>query len=271
MPLLAIRDRFCDAGGPVAQNYPLIAQAGFDGVMIEHRDPLHPPKQDAIYRTSQKAALAKANGLRIFCAHASYMLGSELMDNGEKADAPFHYMMDCLRDLSENEVPVMVAHAGSEALTPKGMDRFARLAAEGQRLGVRIALENLRDRGEVMQVIALLQAVRSPYLGLCFDAGHNNANADLPPLDLPAIADQRLFMVHLHDNDGKSDQHMMPYDGTIDWAVTMRSVAKANRAVPILLELVERGHAELSPPDFLALAYARAKKLAALHEEAVCA
>ena len=33
----------------------------------------------------------------------------------------------------------------------------------------------------------------------------------------------RIFAVHLHDNDQSDDQHLLPFDGTIDWNKTIKN------------------------------------------------
>jgi sugar phosphate isomerase/epimerase len=47
--------------------------------------------------------------------------------------------------------------------------------------------------------------------------------------------------VHLHDNHGEKDEHLPPYDGTIDWSTAislMKSAPMEN--IPIVLELKEK-------------------------------
>ena len=79
--------------------------------------------------------------------------------------------------------------------------------------GVRIAIENgSRNFDLIEQVLAMYGP---DYLGLCYDAGHANVDGD--GMDrLEGIAD-RLIAIHLHDNDGESDQHKPLFSGTIDW------------------------------------------------------
>jgi sugar phosphate isomerase/epimerase len=51
--------------------------------------------------------------------------------------------------------------------------------------------------------------------------------------------------VHLHDNHGEKDEHLPPYDGTINWekAVPLLKTAPEAATLPILLELKEKsGH-----------------------------
>ena len=114
---------------------------------------------------------------------------------------------------------------------------------------VRLALEN--------GAMDVLQAVADAFpadeaggpessLGICIDVGHANLHRDL--FANPAAAYLRAFgdrLVHLHvsDNSGAGDEHLVPGTGNIDW----RSVAAALRRIPyrgkIVLELAEAGPA----------------------------
>ena len=51
--------------------------------------------------------------------------------------------------------------------------------------------------------------------GLCFDSGHNNVyTKDFKILD---YANGKIFVVHLHDNNGFKDEHCTIGEGTINW------------------------------------------------------
>jgi sugar phosphate isomerase/epimerase len=74
-------------------------------------------------------------------------------------------------------------------------------------------------------------------LGYCFDAGHAHM-AGTVESEFELMAD-RIRSTHLHDNDGKEDQHLFPAKGTIDWRKTMRLLAGRANQYPLLLELRE--------------------------------
>jgi len=47
--------------------------------------------------------------------------------------------------------------------------------------------------------------------------------------------------VHLHDNHGEKDEHLHPYDGTIDWPAAIKILQSAPQtSLPIVLELKEK-------------------------------
>ena len=48
--------------------------------------------------------------------------------------------------------------------------------------------------------------------------------------------------IHLHDNHGDKDEHLAPYDGTIDWAAVVKllKTTPAANNLPLMLELKEK-------------------------------
>lgn len=78
-----------------------------------------------------------------------------------------------------------------------------------------IAVENMwRDSWETIE--ALLARYPANRIGLCYDSGHANANCN-KRLETLAKNKGRLQALHLHDNNGESDQHQPPFYGTVDW------------------------------------------------------
>ena len=85
--------------------------------------------------------------------------------------------------------------------------------------GVRIAFEN----GDFDAIETVLAAYEPDFVGLCYDCGHGNMGTDA--LDRLERLKGRLISIHLHDNDGRSDQHKLPFTGTVDWPRLMRIIA----------------------------------------------
>ncbi len=88
--------------------------------------------------------------------------------------------------------------------------------------GVRIALEN----GAFELIEPVLARYGPEYLGLCYDSGHGNMRGD--GLDRLDGLKDRLISVHLHDNDGRSDQHKLPFSGTVDWRRLTAIIARSS-------------------------------------------
>jgi sugar phosphate isomerase/epimerase len=49
----------------------------------------------------------------------------------------------------------------------------------------------------------------------------------------------RVVTVHLHDNHGEKDEHLLPWEGTIDWDAAIAEFANLSDPLPLVLELKE--------------------------------
>jgi sugar phosphate isomerase/epimerase len=61
-------------------------------------------------------------------------------------------------------------------------------------------------------------------VGICMDVGHAFMMGDLA--DAIETAAEYLVTTHLHDNNGKSDDHLAPGQGKIDWPAALVSLQK---------------------------------------------
>jgi sugar phosphate isomerase/epimerase len=102
------------------------------------------------------------------------------------------------------------------------------------RAGVRIAIENM-VWDNFLRLHRLFKEFPADYLGLCYDSGHGNIHGD--GLDQLEKTRDRLISVHLHDNDGKGDQHRLLFGGTIDWQRLARIIADSSYKKCVSLEV----------------------------------
>lgn len=86
----------------------------------------------------------------------------------------------------------------------------------GRDLGVRVALENMPEMPVSMAKVPgeLLEFMEGTELGVCFDIGHANTVGNIP--DFLGIKD-RFINMHLHDNVGDRDRHLVIGEGNIDF------------------------------------------------------
>jgi sugar phosphate isomerase/epimerase len=91
--------------------------------------------------------------------------------------------------------------------------------------GVRIALENMED-DSFEGIERLLLDYDRGFLGLCYDSGHGNIGSC--GLDNLGRFRCRLTSIHLHDNDGRMDQHALPFTGTVDWVRLAKIIADSS-------------------------------------------
>ncbi len=104
--------------------------------------------------------------------------------------------------------------------------------------GVTIALENTPDElGSPASLQEFIKETHLKDLRLCIDTGH--AHMESGVRESFEIMRDLLVTTHVHDNHGEKDEHLLPYDGTIDWDALLGLFAGAPHPLPIVLELKE--------------------------------
>src|SRR5579863_1811464 len=145
----------------------------------------------------------------------------------------------------------MIFHMGGsrETADPRKRDAafssLEHLILHAKHVGVTICVENTTsEMGDPAYLRAFVDETRLSGLRFNFDIGHAHL-ADGPEEERieKSFAPLRELVVgvHLHDNHGEKDEHLPPYDGTIDWEKAipiLKSAPEAN--LPILLELKEK-------------------------------
>jgi sugar phosphate isomerase/epimerase len=102
---------------------------------------------------------------------------------------------------------------------------------------VRICIENLPDCPEAYQT-EMFDRLFERYqgMGICFDTGHGNVTSQ-DSLYFARRYIDRLFIVHIHDNHGKSDEHLIPFEGTFNWEGFAELLTRSPYKLPYLLEI----------------------------------
>jgi len=105
--------------------------------------------------------------------------------------------------------------------------------------GVTIAIENTpHEFGSPESLAQFVKQTRLVDLRFCFDIGHAHIGGGVAA-GLEFMR-ERIVTVHLHDNHGEKDEHLLPFDGTIDWNAALSTLANAREAPVFVLELKER-------------------------------
>ena len=125
-----------------------------------------------------------------------------------------------------------------------------------------LILQNtLSEMGDPTYLRAFVDETRLSSLRFNFDIGHAHL-AELPQDERleKSFSPLRDFVssVHLHDNHGEKDEHLPPYDGSIDWPSAVKTLQSAPQtSLPLVLELKEKtGHEAPTVAEQLAAARA---------------
>ena len=128
--------------------------------------------------------------------------------------------------------------------------------------GVRIALENVAPSNHAT-LARVLELYPPDYVGICYDAGHGNMCGD--GIDWLGAHAERLIVVHLHDNDGVGDQHLLPGMGTVDWPRLVRAITASPYDKPLSLEVSQKNSGyENKEEVFLKAAHGAGTRLAGM-------
>jgi sugar phosphate isomerase/epimerase len=76
---------------------------------------------------------------------------------------------------------------------------------------------------------------------VCLDVGHAHLLGGAP--EAAETLSGHVTSTHLHDNRGTRDEHLVPFDGTIDWPSTLVALVKIGYVGPLVLELADHGDA----------------------------
>lgn len=236
-----------------------IKAAGFKNVFIQW--------YNAKWDHSQEEQLnyIKRLGLDVLFAHLGYQnINSIWRGTAEGEELVTRYKND-ISICKQNGIPMVVMHLASHSevqmYSDIGLKRLKRIVNFAKDLGIRVAFENTKVESYLNYV---MDNIKDDNAGVCFDSGHYHAfNGEL---DFGKYKN-RIFAVHLHDNDGEHDIHQIPFDGTADWESIVKKLKEANYKGPITLEIrYAEGYIKSNPLAFYKKGYKAAKKIAKMFE-----
>ena len=113
-------------------------------------------------------------------------------------------------------VPVPYAAAGDNS-TGALLRSLEEISAVAKQFGVRVAVEVIpNELSTPSALVDLLESeIDASALGICMDVGHARMMGDV--VDAIETCSGHIITTHLHDNRGRSDDHLVPGKGVIDW------------------------------------------------------
>lgn len=145
----------------------------------------------------------------------------------------------------------LILHMGGprETADPRKRDAafstLEHLVLHAHHAGVTICMENTTsEMGDPAYLRAFVDETRLTGLRFNFDIGHAHL-AELPEEERieKSFAPLRELVssVHLHDNHGDKDEHLPPFDGSINWPSAIKTLQSAPQtSLPLVLELKEK-------------------------------
>ncbi len=172
-----------------------------------------------------------------------------------------------------NGIGIVITHLSSKEncppVTDAGLRYFDSLVNYAAKKNIILAVENQRKLGNIATVLELYG--NDSNVRFCWDVGHEKCFAHGREY-MPLFGD-RCITTHIHDNNMRynGDDHLLPFDGQIDFRRTAELLNKYNYTGTLMLEIdlpcQDTGkYRELSLLQFVQKAYAAVNRLRIISE-----
>lgn len=115
------------------------------------------------------------------------------------------------------------------------------LARAADASGVELALEVMPNTLSTPDALLDLLDELEIDAGICLDFGHAHLEDGAP--EAAEALSGHIITTHVHDNKGQLDNHLVPFDGTIDWPATLMAMSKVGYSGPLMFEVADHGDA----------------------------
>ncbi len=219
---------------------------------------------DSAKLTDETISKLKASDITLATLHAPFRGINEIWKQGEAGDKVLEGLIDGVRKCERYNIPILVVHLSSKypppMITDIGVQRFKELMEKAKHSSVKIAYENQRCLSNI--ALAMEQFEDS---GFCWDTGHEGCFTS--GREYMSLFGDKLVTVHIHDNLGvkDSDDHLLPYDGKLDFGSVAKHLVAADYSGCIMLEVFRSNsnqYDDVTDEEYYARAAAAANRLA---------
>jgi sugar phosphate isomerase/epimerase len=136
---------------------------------------------------------------------------------------------------------------GFEACAAQNIEMLKVIAEYIKDKDITVCLENLRSFVVgIDRILYLIARVGSDKLGICLDTGHLNLQKDRDQRKFILGAGKRLHALHIADNEGERDQHIMPFTrGNVNFVNVVRALKEIGYEGLFNLEIPGESHIPL--------------------------
>lgn len=234
----------------------ILAKAGFDAIDYTfspwlERGEMPWNKDDYPAYAKEVNKIARDNGIFFNQAHAPVYFHPGSPCDWDKEILPIQ--IRCMESCALLGIPLMVVHpfhhlpytnfkkdgkTNIELLWELNMEYYHRLQPYAKEFGVKMCLENMygKDarRGCIVPTMfsnphdyaKFFDALGdSENFTCCVDTGHSGIVGE-DAADTIRVLGNRVKSLHINDNDFRSDGHMIPYQGKIDWDDVLKALAE---------------------------------------------
>lgn len=258
----------------------IVKQAGFDGAdmgLFRMKNQEHPwnGANWLEHAENLKSAYLDA-GVPFVQTHAPFNF-KQMDDHGFVADVYYPTMIRSIEFSAALGAQYVIVHPmhhipyyeNRQELFEMNMEQYRKLIPVAKSNGIKIAVENMfqRDKlrgGHVVdstcsrpeEFCRYVDTLDSDYIVACLDIGHTtliSGNAS-PDEYIRILGHERLKTLHVHDNDYKSDRHVIPFSGLIDWYQVTKALGEINYTGDMVYEcLIDRVANKMDPSQYPAV------------------
>ncbi|TDF93800.1 sugar phosphate isomerase/epimerase family protein [Paenibacillus piri] len=213
--------------------------------MIHNKTELNGPNWEAELEKIKIAA--QHYGVEFSQSHLPYLPGNKPYPAGSEEETFFDEITR--RSLVASHVlgvKAAVVHPLTEQVVEEHSEEanlklnhqfYDSIVEEAAKLNVNIAFENMADLNNkrrfgsiAEELITLVDSFNDPHVGICWDIGHGNRVYKNQVRPIRLLGD-KIIALHVDDNHGTTDDHLLPFLGNIDWETIM----------PLLTEIGYKG------------------------------
>lgn len=232
----------CGLGVNTEEMFRQVAEAGFSSIDYS----LMPGYQNPMWQLSDEDLKEKMLAEKALMAKYGLVAGQTHapMDASWRGDistkeARWHAQVQAIKAASYLDSPYIVVHAMElpsrmnpekyEAAKKVNMEFYKFLEPYAREYGVGIAIENLFTFDPILRryvrtacstaedLMDYVDSLESDCFGVCLDVGHAFLLGQDPAEMIRKLGTKYIKVLHVHDNNGREDQHLMPGLGVMDW------------------------------------------------------
>ncbi len=203
--------------------------------------------ENYVERAKELRAYADRIGIKCNQSHAPYP--SWKRGEAEYNEKRFGEIVKALEITSILGAKICVVHPHNPASAQENAEFYKKLLPYAKKFNVKIALENMWDWDNGVigcacssheDFLAHLELLDREWFVACVDIGH----AEMEGLNTSAVKmiktlGDRVQALHMHDNDFKNDNHVIPYTMKIDFNAVCEALKEVGYQGDITLEVVD--------------------------------
>lgn len=242
-----------------ARTLARLRDIGFGGVDFNYTDYTSSPELRTCrfeQWTESLGAAAETNEILVFQAHAPCLAPWHSAEERQFLHGLTRHCLDASARLGVQWVvfhaltePDFLGSTSQSCLLDANVDYFRSildLAPDGPGIAVENGSGELTKTAD--RLLELVERVGDERFGVCWDTGHAHLDGVDQETEVAALG-RHLKCLHVQDNDGKSDQHLLPFAvrGGIQWQGVIRGLQRAAYQGPFNYEVHNAFHDR--PPE----------------------